>query len=127
MAATAIEIINIAVANPFVLNTAWRNGTITYKAITAINPSFPICDTDTLFLFDNPKWRGNKKVVAKGQTFRHTPVATTNNAGATGIKIFQNNSTPIGGKNNKQTKIAVPTNQTAACAIRQIKTEREDI
>jgi len=64
--------------------------------------------------------------VAKGQTFRHTPVPITNNAGATGIKIFQNNKTPRDGKNNKQNKIAAPTNQTAACAIRQIKMERED-
>src|ERR1035438_8983726 len=98
----------MAVALPFVLNPACLKGTIAYKAITAIKLSFPNCVADSLFLFDNPKWRGNKFVVAKGQTFRHTPVPITNNAGATGIKIFQNNKTPRDGKNNKQNKIAAP-------------------
>ena len=61
-----------------------------------------------------------------GQTFLQIPVARTNNAGATGIKIFQNNKTPSDGKNNRQNKIKAPSNHTTACAKRQLKTERED-
>lgn len=97
-----------------------------YKAITATKLSLPNCVAESFFLFENPKWRGNKLVVAKGQTFRQTPVPTTSNAGATGIRMFQNNKSPIDGRNNKQHKMAAPISQTAVCTIRQIKTERED-
>jgi hypothetical protein len=45
------------------------------------------------------------------QIFRHTPVAITSSAGATGIRIFQNRVTPTGGKNNIHNKSPMPTNQ----------------
>jgi len=51
-----------------------------------------------LFLSDKPKCLGMRLVVASGQIFLQTPVANTNNAGATGIRIFQNKSNPILGK-----------------------------
>lgn len=122
----AIEIIKAAVAVPSLLNIAWRRGTIEYKAITPIKFNFPNCAVDSFFFFDSPKCLGNKIVVASGHTFLHTPIATTSNAGATGIRIFQNNSRPTEGKNNKQNNIVAPTAQTAACTIRQIKMEPRD-
>jgi hypothetical protein len=94
---TAIEIISKAVAIPFVLNMACRRGTMAYNAIMAIKLNTPDCRADSFFPFDIPKCLGSKLVVARGQIFRHKPVHTTNNAGATGIKMFQNNNIPTGG------------------------------
>ncbi len=85
------------VANPFVLNNAWRNGTMVYKAITATRLNIPNWFTESFRRCDKPKCRGSKIVVASGQTFRQIPAATTNNNGATGINIFQNNKTPMEG------------------------------
>lgn len=64
--------------------------------------------------------------MASGHTLRHTPTATTNKKGAMGINIFQNNNTPIGGKNNKQVKMVAPISQTRICTMRQIKIELGD-
>ena len=126
MPVRAIAMINAAVAVPLLLNMAWRNGTMVYSATTPIKFNFPNWVADNFFFFDRPKCLGNKMVVAKGHTFRHTPVAITSNAGATGIKIFQNNIRPIEGKNSKQVNIVAPTAHTAACTMRQIKMERGD-
>ena len=114
------------VATPLLLNTAWRNGTITYKAITPTRLSFPNCVIDNRFRLDSPKCRGSKIVVANGQMLRHSPVATTSNAGATGIKISQNNTIPKEGKNNKQVRMVNPATQTADWTILHITKERGD-
>ena len=86
----------------------------------------PTCLIVNFFRCDSAKCLGNKLVVANGQTFRHTPTATTNKNGAIGIKIFQKSNKPIVGKNNKQVKIIAPINHTTICAMRQIKMERGD-
>ncbi|HTI61712.1 hypothetical protein [Mucilaginibacter sp.] len=104
--------INIPVAKAFVLNIICRKGTIIYKAKTAARLSIPVCFADNFFRFDKPKCRGNKLVVAKGHTLRHSPANKTNRAGAAGIRMFQNNMIPVDGKNKRQYKIAMPPSQT---------------
>lgn len=116
----------IPVAGPLLLNTACLNGTRVKSAATAIRFSLPNCVGVNFFRLENSKCRGNKLVVARGQTFRHTPTARTKSAGATGINIFQKSNKPNEGKNNKQVSINAPINQTPACAARQKALERGD-
>lgn len=104
----------MAVAIPLVLKTACRNGTITNNKMVASNCNL-VCNTTGIFCFlDKFRCLGNKVVVANGQILRHKPVATTSNAGATGINIFQNKSNPTAGKNIRQIKMINPTSQTRA-------------
>jgi putative alpha-1,2-mannosidase len=65
-------------------------------------------------------------VVARGHTFLHIPGPTTNNTGAIGISIFQNNNIPVEGEKNKQLKMTAPSNQKANCTIRQVKIDRKE-
>jgi hypothetical protein len=115
----AIVMINNPVAGPLLLNIAWRKGTSAKRATTAIRFNFPNCTAVNFLFCESPKVLGKRLVVAKGQTFLHTPTATTNNAGATGIKIFQKRMSPTGGKNKRQVSITAPTNQTPDCATLQ--------
>jgi hypothetical protein len=57
-------------------------------------------------------------VVARGQTFLHMPGTTTKRAGATGIRIFQNNVIPSDGKNKRQLNMITPISQNTSWAIR---------
>jgi hypothetical protein len=103
---------NIAVAIPLVLKTACRKGIMMNNNIVASNCNLACTATGIFCFLDRFKCRGNKVVVANGQTLRHKPVATTSNAGATGINIFQNSNNPTEGKNIRQIKMVSPTNQT---------------
>jgi hypothetical protein len=118
--------ISIAVAIPLVLKNACRRGINKYNATTAIRFSFEICVVVNRLLLESPRCLGNKALVAIGQTFLHTPVKTTSNSGATGIKISQNKTIPNAGKNSRQNKMPAPTSQTRACTNLQIIIERKD-
>jgi hypothetical protein len=86
----------------------------------------PNCTAVNFFFCESPNVLGSKLVVARGQTFLQTPTATTNNAGATGIKIFQKRISPTGGKNKRQVSITAPTNHTPDCAILQMALDLGD-
>jgi hypothetical protein len=101
-----------AVAIPLLLNIACLKGTSVYNAITAIRPNIPACCCDILFCLDNPRCRGSRLVVARGHTLRQIPKARTNNAGATGIRIFQNSRIPVCGRKIRKLRIAAPINHT---------------
>jgi hypothetical protein len=103
----------IAVAIPLVLKMACLNGTTVYKIIMAISCNQTCTEAGIFFFAERLKCLGSNVVVASGQTFLHNPVATTNNAGATGIKIFQNTNSPIEGKKIRLKKIAIPAIQTS--------------
>jgi hypothetical protein len=46
-------------------------------------------------------------------------VPTTNNAGATGIRMFQKRVTPKGGMNSIKSSRAIPINQNRICTVFQ--------
>lgn len=110
----------MAVANPSVLNIAWRSGTKKKRTTTLISCSFACSETGIFFFNDKLKCLGISCVVARGQIFLHKPVAKTNNAGATGINMFQKSNKPSVGLKNRLKKIKRPTNHTRVCAIRHI-------
>jgi hypothetical protein len=114
-----MEIIKRPVAIPFLLNTACRNGTMAKSNMTARKLRMPDCFGLSIFFFDIPRCLGSKIVVANGQIFLHIPSPTTNNAGAMGIKIFQNNMIPNEGEKSKQLRITTPISQKINWAIRQ--------
>ena len=97
MPASTIKIISEAVAKPFLLKMAWRNGIMMNNARMPIRLKTPNCWAVNFFRFDKPQCLGNKLVVASGHTFLQTPTATTNNKGATGINMFQNTNSPSEG------------------------------
>lgn len=99
------------VACLLVLHSTCRSGIIKSRAITPTGFIFLPSEEDNFFFFEKPDRSGISAVVARWQMLRHTPVATTSKAGATGISIFQNNVTPADGKNSLLSKSPAPTNQ----------------
>ena len=100
-----------AVACPLVLNNTCLSGITSNNTITPIRFRMFLCLKLSFFCIDKPSLSGNKELVDKGQIFLHKPVATTNKAGATGIRIFQNKVIPKEGKNRRRNRKVHPTNQ----------------
>jgi len=81
----------------------------------AVSCSFACSLAGIFFFLERPKRRAKRVVVASGQILRHTPQATTSNAGATGIKIFHKTSRPNRGTKRSAKKIPAPISHTIAC------------
>ena len=85
------------------------------------------CEEDSFFFFESPKRSAINEVVPRGHTFRQTPVPTTNNTGATGIRMFHKSVTPKGGMNSINSSRAIPINQNTICTVFQKIRAREAV